>query len=247
MADITHIPWFHYFANAGLRVIYAVVLKMDRKGLENVPREGPLIVAINHTSFLDPIVAGAYVRDDVQPMTKIEAFESPFRWIFTGYGAFPVRRGEGDLSALKVALKVLKAGHAMLISPEGTRTKSGVLREAHEGIALIALRSGAPILPVAMWGGKALWSNLSRLRRTPVALRVGEPLVIRGLKTKATREELREVTDEFMYHLAELLPPEYRGAYSNLDTYTPRYLVPQNTQESTPDQQPKREPLPMTN
>lgn len=247
MSDITHIPWFHYFANAGLRVIYAVVLKMDRQGLENVPKQGPVIVAINHTTFLDPIFAGAYVRDDVQPMTKIEAFESPFRWIFTGYGAFPVRRGEGDLNALKSALKILKAGHAMLISPEGTRTKSGELQQAHEGVALIALRSGAPILPVAMWGGKALWSNLARLRRTPVAMRVGDPLVVRGLSTKATREELRQVTDEFMYRLAALLPPEYRGAYSNLDAYTPHFLVPQNTQETTRDPQPKQEPLPMTN
>jgi 1-acyl-sn-glycerol-3-phosphate acyltransferase len=219
-----HIPWFHYFANGVFRVLSRLLLDLDMEGLERTPEQGPLILAINHTSFLDPVLAITYIRPDILPMTKVEYFKFPYGFLFTQYGAFPVRRGEGDLSAIRRALQILRKGHVMLIAPEGTRTKSGVLEAAREGTALIALKSGAPILPVAMWGGKKFWHNLLRLRRTRVGLRVGEPLALVPLPGKPTREVLRAITDELMYYIARMLPTEYRGRYAEMEGMTPRYV-----------------------
>jgi 1-acyl-sn-glycerol-3-phosphate acyltransferase len=235
MKQQIHIPWFHHFANAGIQALLPVVLKLDVQGLEHVPRRGQLILAINHTNFLDPALAAAYVRPDVLPMAKVELFKFPASLICEGYGAFPVRRGEGDLAALRHALQVLREGHVMLISPEGTRTKSGTLEAPHEGAALIAVKSGAPILPVAMWGGKKFWHNLNRLRRTPVGMRVGEPLSVVPLQGKPTREILRAITDEVMYYIARLLPSEYRGRYSDVDHVRPRYVLPLREQQPLRD------------
>jgi 1-acyl-sn-glycerol-3-phosphate acyltransferase len=218
--------WFHRFANAVLRVVIPRLLRVDLRGIEHAPKSGALIIAINHIAFIDPILAAVYVRDDVLPMAKAELFKFPIAPIFRGYGAFPVRRGEGDLGALKHALHLLKRGHALLISPEGTRTKSGTLEEAHEGTALIALRSHAPILPIAQWGAKNFWRNLARLRRTLINVRVGEPLAITPLNGKPSRETLRVITDEVMYYLARMLPPELRGKYMDVENFTPRYVFP---------------------
>ncbi len=231
MTGKIQIPWFHYFANAAMRALFPLVLKLDIQGLERTPHQGGLIIATNHTVFLDPVLVSAHLRPDVLPMAKAEVFKFPSGLIFYGYGAFPVRRGEADLSALKRSLQILHENHVMLISPEGTRTKSGVLENAHEGIALIALKSGAPILPVALWGGKAFWQNLKRLRRTPVGMRVGEPLVLVPFKGKPTREMLRAITDELMYYIARLLPPEYRGRYADVEQVVPRYVRPRREVE----------------
>jgi 1-acyl-sn-glycerol-3-phosphate acyltransferase len=129
---------------------------------------------------------------------------------------------------MRRALQILREGHAMLISPEGTRTKTGTLQAPHEGIALIAIKSGAPILPVAIWGGKVFWRNLKRFRRTPVGMRVGEPVAVLPLESKPNREILRAITDELMYYIAVLLPSEYRGRYSDVEKVVPRYVKPQS-------------------
>lgn len=218
------IPWFHYFANGAFRVIARVILDLKIEGLERTPKEGPLIVAINHTSFMDPFLGATYIRPDVLPMAKAELFKFPYKYLFTGYGAFPVRRGEGDLAAFRHAIQILREGHVMLILPEGTRTKSGLMEEAREGTALIAIKSGAPILPIGIWGGKQLMHNLTRLHRTAVRMRVGEPLAIVPSAEKPTREGLRAITDELMFYIARLIPPEYRGRYADMDVATPRYV-----------------------
>lgn len=235
MMDEIHIPWFHYFANGGMRVLSRLLLDLSIEGLERTPKQGPLIIAINHTNFLDPILGIVYLRPDTLPMGKVELFQSPYGILFTNYGAFPIRRGEGDLSAMRRALQILRQGHAMLISPEGTRTRSGVLEAGHAGTALIAVKSGAPILPVAMWGGKKFKDNLLRLRRTPVGMRVGEPLVVISPSRKPTREILRAITGELMYYIACLLPPEYRGRYADVEGMNPRYVRPQRERLPRPE------------
>jgi 1-acyl-sn-glycerol-3-phosphate acyltransferase len=239
MKDAIHIPWFHYFANAGMRTLFPLLLKMDLQGFERVPGRGPAIVAINHTSFLDSLLTISYASEDILPMAKVELFKPPFGPVFWNYGAFPVRRGQGDLSAMRRALQILREGHMMLISPEGTRTKSGTLEAPHEGIALLAIKSGAPILPVAIWGGKMFWHNIKRLRRTPVGMRVGEPLVVLPLHSKPTREIMRAITDELMFYIARMLPLEYRGLYSEVEKVAPRYVKLQSevlAQSSHPDE-----------
>ena len=224
---------------------YATTMKLDLGGLENVPRKGPLLIVINHNSFLDPVVPCTFVRSDIFPMAKIEALEYKNGWTLKWYGAFPVRRGAADIGAFKNALRVLKAGHAVLMAPEGTRNPDGILQEPHEGAALIAVRAGVPILPIAMRGGRPYLENLKKFRPTYITMRVGKLLILRPLDHKATREEMKEITDEMMYAVAAMLPPEMRGRFADVDTFAPRYLV--SYHGSAPAKSAVGEVMPLTN
>jgi 1-acyl-sn-glycerol-3-phosphate acyltransferase len=205
-------PWFYYLANWFLRAVFRIVLRVEIRGLENVPRDGALIIAISHSSFVDPVLTGAYLPRDVVPMAKIEAFDYPIlgaciRW----YGAFAVRRGEVDLRAFKNALAILQRGAALVIAPEGHRSETGALQRGREGAIILSLRSGAAILPVAVWGGKSLWKNIARLRRTEVKLFVGGPVL--PAAGKNTRDQITEMSDELMLQIAALMPREMHGYY----------------------------------
>lgn len=220
--------WFHRLANIALRVVLRILLKLEMRGLENVPATAALIVAINHTSFLDPLIAGAFLPRRTIPMAKIELFRKPLvGWIFPAYGAIPVRRGEIDRTAIRRSLEVLREGGALLMAPEGTRSRDGRLQPGRSGVAMLAVRTDATILPVAIWGVHAFWRNLSRLRRTEAHMVVGQPFRIAVEGRRVSREELDEITDELMYRLAELLPAEHRGAYSDPDRATRHQLAPQ--------------------
>jgi 1-acyl-sn-glycerol-3-phosphate acyltransferase len=118
----------------------------------------------------------------------------------------------------------LQNGHFFGIAPEGTRNKTGVLIRAHPGTVILALKSGAPILPMAHWGGEVFLKNLKRLKRTDFHIRVGEPFKIVA-EGKVSAEMRQEMADDMMYELAKLLPEEYRGVYSDLSQATGKYLV----------------------
>jgi 1-acyl-sn-glycerol-3-phosphate acyltransferase len=206
-------PRFYYLGNWFLRLAFRIILRVEIRGLENVPREGPLIVAISHSSFIDPMLAGAYIPRDLTPMAKIEAFGWPVIGLIVRlYGAFPVRRGEVDMSAFKMSLKVLQNGGGLVIAPEGHRSETGALQRGREGAIMLSLRTGAPILPVAVWGGKTLWKKLARLRRTEMKFCVGKP-VLPSL-SKPTREQIAAMSDGLMLCIAELMPPKIHGYYT---------------------------------
>ncbi|HID88058.1 MAG TPA: 1-acyl-sn-glycerol-3-phosphate acyltransferase [Anaerolineae bacterium] len=219
--------WFYHLANVVLRGLFAILLDYRVTGLENVPRTGPLIVAINHTSFLDPLLVGVFIPREVTMMGKAELFRIPvFGLIARLYGAFPVRRGEIDRGALRRAMEVLQEGGALMMAPEGTRGGTEQLQRGRHGVTMIALRTGAAILPVAIWGPKRFPTNLARLRRTRVGMAVGEPFTLKKGAGKPSREEVRAMTDEIMYRLAALLPPEVRGVYSDLTAAREDHLLP---------------------
>ncbi len=116
------------------------------------------------------------------------------------------------------------------MAPEGTRSKECRLQPGHDGMTFIALRANAPVLPMAITGAKDLGSNLKRLRRTDVKIVIGKPFCFRPSGTanerkKVRRDVLHQMTEEAMYQLAAILPPEYRGVYSDLDSATERFLV----------------------
>jgi len=218
-------PWFYHFANVCLRIILRVLLDCHVTGLENVPGDGPLIVAISHASFLDPLMAGAFIPRDIVMMSKIENFQTPvLGTIVKLYGAFPIRRGEVDLQAMRTAIDVLRSGGALLMAPEGTRSKDGRLQKGHDGTALIAVRTGARVLPVSIWGQKEFWGNLLRLRRTKIGFVVGKSFVFKSPSRKPARHILQAMTQELMYQIAASLPAEYRGVYSDLSAATTEYL-----------------------
>jgi len=146
-------------------------------------------------------------------------------WLFDLWGAIPIHRGEADLNAVRFALNKLQDGYIFGVAPEGTRNKTGKLLRAHPGIATLALRSGAPILPIVHWGGEKLKHNLKRIRRTDFYTNVGKPFRLRVMDSRLTREARQQIADEMMFQVAILLPEEYRGAYSDLSKMTIQYLI----------------------
>jgi 1-acyl-sn-glycerol-3-phosphate acyltransferase len=210
--------------NAVLRVLFKILLKIEIIGLENVPPQGPVILMINHINFLDPVLTVGLMPRPVTAFAKIETLDYPILGFFIRiYGVVPVRRGEVDRRALRQAIETLVRGEAFLVAPEGTRSHHGRLQPARDGIAYIALRTGATILPVAIWGQERFVANLKRLRRTPIHVRIGKPF--RFAPSTGSRDELRIMTREAMYQLAALLPPEYRGVYSDLEKASTDLLV----------------------
>jgi len=111
------------------------------------------------------------------------------------------------------------------MAPEGTRSKEYCLQPGHDGMTFIARRANAPVLPMAITGVKDFSSNLKRLRRTDVKIVIGKPFRFRPGGEKVRRDVLHQMTEEAMYQLAAILPPEYRGVYSDLDSATGRFLV----------------------
>lgn len=177
-------------------------------GQENIPKTGGVILAANHISYLDPPVVGCYLRRQLHYMAKEELFRSRvvgawMRWV----GTFPVRRGTPDRKALKHAIDLLGQGRIVCIFPEGTRSPDGKLQAPELGIGLIALRSGAPIVPAAIIGtDKVLPPHSTRLYRHRVKVVYGRPLTFPSLcQGKETRQSLEEVGQSTMSAISELI------------------------------------------
>ena len=205
---------FYHAANRLLYIAFRIGLDLQVSGVENIPATGPLIVAINHSSFIDPLLVGVFMPRDVVMMSKSENFALPF-WgpIVKWYGAFAIQRGEVDREAIRKALEVLRNGEVLLMAPEGTRSMDGQLQPGHDGLALIATRTRAPILPFAIAGARPASSNLRRLRRTRVRVNIGKPFTLEPTTAKPSRAELAALTNQVMIQLARLLPVDQRGVY----------------------------------
>ena len=195
-----------------------ILCRIDAPDIHKMPARGPLIVIANHTGQLEVAVFFGLLQP--RPITgwaKMESWDNAFlNWLFNLWGLIPVRRGEGDTSALRRALKALEAGYIFGIAPEGTRNKTGKLKRAHPGAVMLATHSGATILPLAHWGGENFLKNLARFKRTDFHVRVGEPFQLDLEGVKVTREVRQQIADEMMTRLAELLPPAYHGAYEKV-------------------------------
>ncbi|MDR7416199.1 MAG: lysophospholipid acyltransferase family protein [Armatimonadota bacterium] len=189
------------FLRAALRSLF----RMRVVGQEHEPLCGPLLVVSNHWSALDPPVLGCALRRTVHFMAKEELFRIPLlRAWMRAVGTFPVRRGEPDRAAIRTALDLIRRGEAVVIFPEGTRNPRGYLLPAEPGAAFLALRAGAPILPVGILGTleampKGAW--IPRPRR--IEVRIGPPFRLDGLP--GTREGLEVASDRIMGAIAELL------------------------------------------
>ncbi len=183
------------------------------EGNHHEPIAGPLLIVSNHVSDLDPLVVAVALRRRVRFMAKIELFRPPvLRWWITACGAFPVRRGQPDRQALRTARSVLERGGALVMFPEGTRGSSlHDLRPPEPGAALLALRTGAAILPVAVIGtDTVLPKGAHRLSRGRIRVRVGAPIRVDGVggeaaTSRADRERIETVGRQFMGVIAGLL------------------------------------------
>src|ERR1700735_960540 len=168
-------PVFYWFIRAIFVPFFLVYLRMQRVGREHLPRSGPLLLAANHRSFLDPFVIGTLVRRPVYYMAKRELFEKRWlAWLLNGLGAFPVDRGAGDKDAMETARAILARGDCVVIFPEGTRVRPGPRADPRRGVGRLALETGAPVVPVAAIGTEDVRRGW-RIRPRKVRLRVGSP------------------------------------------------------------------------
>jgi len=212
--------------DAVLRALVRVLARVEAEELGKVPLRGPLILVVNHINMLEiPILHARLQPRPLTALAKAESWRNPVVGkLFDLWGIIPIRRGERDMSAYRGVLAALEEGKLVAIGPEGTRSHNGVLRRGEAGMASLAVRSGAPLLPVAHHGGEALGRNLRRLRRTPFRVSVGDPFHVDLGGARLSREVRRAITDEIMYQLAALLPPGYRGHYADMGRATEQFL-----------------------
>jgi 1-acyl-sn-glycerol-3-phosphate acyltransferase len=191
------------------------------KGIDNVPTEGSAIIMINHISFVDPFIVANPLPRNLVAMAKIEVYDYPIVGIIPKiWGVIPVRRGKADRRAVQSALEVLKAGEILLVAPEGTRGPA--LRQGLEGVAYLASRSGAQIVPVAVDNteGFPALRFTKRWRQPGGKICYGRPFRYHADLHRAKAQTLRKMTDEAMYVLAAMLPEHRRGFYADLSKAT---------------------------
>jgi cytidylate kinase len=209
----------------GARVVSRAVARLRIEGaIDEIPREGPVILVANHASNADPVVIGGFLTPRlgrrIHWLGKKELFDWPVvGWAARNGGVHPVDRSTADLEAFRLARRILDEGHVLMVFPEGTRTPDGVLTQPKDGAAMLALRTGAPVVPIGVGDSDRLWPR-GRLLPRPggrVTMRVGSPFRLgdqiggsatgRAAKTAATAALMRRI--------AELLPPRQRGIYGS--------------------------------
>ena len=207
--------WFYYVGRLLMRILLVLFTRWQVNGKENIPREGPLLVVANHVNAADPPLVGVSLSRKAMFMAKEELFRSKFIGYFVrGFGAFPVRRGRLDMKALRQADQLLAQGFALVMFPEGPRSRSGQLQPALPGSALIAARSCAPILPIGIIGTEKLRGITWLLRRPQITVNIGHPFLLPPADSRLTKAELAKHADFIMSRIAELLPEGYRGDHN---------------------------------
>jgi 1-acyl-sn-glycerol-3-phosphate acyltransferase len=214
------------FINGTIKGLMQIVCRIDAEQLARVSDKGPLIVMSNHINFLEPPVY--YTNLIPRPMAffaKAESWDMKLMGkLFDMWGGIPIKRGTADIGAIRLGLKALEDGDILAVAPEGTRSEDGILQVGLPGVVIMALRSGAPLLPTACFGHEKFKENITRLRRTDFIIRVGQPFTLQAGDEPVTSEVRQKMTDEIMYQIAALLPPFYRGVYTDLAHATETYL-----------------------
>ncbi len=201
-----------------IRFVFDLIADIEVTGRENVPEHGAFVIATNHIGIID-IAMFHYVFDRFDMFIPVgEKWEknSFIRFLGKHLNFLFVDRFNPDLKALRKMIDLMEAGNALVIAPEGTRSRTGALIEAKPGVAYLAARSGFPVVPVAITGteDKVILGNLKRFRKSKVTLTGGAPFVIPPLSRENRDQSLKAATDEIMCRIAALLPERYRGVYA---------------------------------
>jgi 1-acyl-sn-glycerol-3-phosphate acyltransferase len=194
---------FYWLAGLVSWPVVRLLFRERTRGLEHIPEQG-FVLAPNHVSNFDPWPLGMplWPRRQLHWMAKVELFKPLLGRIITWGGGFPVRRGERDESAIDTAVERVRAGEVVVVFPEGTRQRKGIVKRhqsrPHTGAARVAMRAGAPLVPAAIAGTDRL------LRLGPLRVAYGPPVDLTGLNGADEREAAREATDRLMADIAKL-------------------------------------------
>ncbi len=207
-----------------LRGLVWLCLRLEVRGIENVPRQGPLLAVINHLGDADFVLSLAYSPRIPEVLAKTELYDYPILGrLLHAYGVIWIHRGRPDRRALRAALQALAEGRVVGLAPEGRESLSGALEEGTLGAAYLALKASVPLLPLTFTGteNRQVFANLKRLRRTPVTMTFGEIFYLAsatpgGEEGCGWHAAVEAGTQQIMRTLAAQLPAEYRGMYQEV-------------------------------
>jgi 1-acyl-sn-glycerol-3-phosphate acyltransferase len=200
-----------------IRGLFQILTRFEVQGLDHIPPEGGALIAVNHLSRLDPPAIFAVIeRDDLSALVA-DKYKSHLliRPVVEYVKGIWIHREDTDFRALRQATEYLQNGGILGIAPEGTRSSSRGLITAKTGVAYLADKAGAPVIPVAIAGTDQIFQAWGKLRRPKVVLRFGEPFRLPPLDRKNRVAQLQENTAEIMLRIAAMLPEEYRGVYAD--------------------------------
>lgn len=180
--------WIYWLGWMSFGAAFRGLFGMRIIGRENLITEGPVLVASNHESFLDPPLIGNLYHTEMIYLARKTLFTPVTRWVYTRWGAIPIDQDRPDMGSLKTIIRKLREGHRVLVFPEGKRTADGHLGEAAPGIGLIAVKSGAVIQPVRIRGAReALPRGSGRIRLARISVSVGPPIRLTPDEIAATK------------------------------------------------------------
>lgn len=191
--------------------IYKLFYNFHIEGVENIPQDRPLVMASNHRSYADPVILTMPMKRPVTYMAKEELFKNKlFGWFITKLGAFPVKRGSGDMQVIDDAVSILNSGRNLVIFPEGTRSKDGKVGKGKTGVALIAAKSGADVIPCGI-----IFEGEKLKFRSKLTLRFGNVIPAEEIAVEdASPKSLKNVKKRIMSAITELVegPAEEKDA-----------------------------------
>ncbi len=202
-----------------INIFIILTSRVDVEGLEHMDGLQSFVLASNHIGRLDAILVYRFVdrRDLIMLVAEKYRENTLARWFATKLDAIFVDRFNADFTVLRKVLQRLKKGGVLVLAPEGTRSPTASLQKGWPGVSYLAVKAGVPVLPVGITGSedKVFFSNLRRLRRTKVAIRVGEPFMLPSHQDRDREAGYQQNTDEIMCRIAALLPLAYRGIYTD--------------------------------
>jgi len=185
--------WYRFVAGFARYVFFWPMGGITIRGVENLPPDGPVLLTPVHISFMDPPLLGSTCPRALRFMAKEELFKFPLGPLIRSVGAFPVRRGENDTSAIRLAIEELKKGHTVLMFPEGTRNDGEQMLPIQPGIAMLAKRSGAKIVPVGLGGTHKMWPKGQKLpRRAHLTIVYGPAFCYEDIADGLSEREARQ-------------------------------------------------------
>jgi 1-acyl-sn-glycerol-3-phosphate acyltransferase len=211
-----------------IKALLLCLCRIDYREMAKLPLTGPCLFVMNHVSFIEVPIVYLFLRPrKLYSLVKEETWKNPFlAYLADIWNAIPIRRGTADFTAFGAAENVFRNGNIIIMAPEGTRSGDGILRPAHGGAVLLAIRNKVPVYPIAHTGGELFLRRFRRFRRTDFRIRVGRPFYVDITDSTAHLPSSlrREITGEIMGRIAELLPDNQRGAYADAARKSPVHL-----------------------